>query len=250
MKIDINVVRNFWNPKQTPGPERRPSKLVVSEKYFREVSDRKFRVEPHIPEFADYSKYEGKKVLEIGCGIGTDAEQFINAGANYTGIDLNEELVEIAQCRLPGNNAHTIRVENIESWCSDEKYDLIYSFGSLSHTPNIHLALANIRKMLAPQGELKIMVQSRNSWKRLMISLGLEQPEPATVRTYTFEELTVLLSDFNIELSKDHIFQYDMDSYIGYEYKKTRFWENMPECITRFLETHLGQHTLVTGLRK
>lgn len=41
---------------------------------------------------AEFAKFKtllnGKKVLEIGCGTGRDAELFVNAGLDYTGVDL------------------------------------------------------------------------------------------------------------------------------------------------------------------
>ncbi len=249
MVVDIRVVRNFWNAR--PCNIKHSDKTVGSNKYFEEVTERKFKVEPHIPAFANYARYNGKRVLEIGCGIGTDAEQFINAGAIYTGIDLSKESVDVALQRLPGAN---IKVANIEEWCSGEKYDLIYSFGVLHHTPNIHNALSNVRKMLTDDGEIKFMVYSQNSWKNLMIYLGLDQPEAQSgcpvANTYTFDQIRTLLSDFYLDLSKDHIFQYEIESYKKYKYKKTRFWEAMPMWVTNFLETHLGWHTLIHGIKK
>lgn len=247
--IDITVVRNFWNAR--PCNIKHSNQTVGSTKYFKEVMERKFKVEPHIPGFANYADYSGKRVLEIGCGIGTDAEQFVKAGAIYTGIDLSQESVNVAQQRLPGA---TIKVANIEEWRSGEKYDLIYSFGVLHHTPNIHNALANIRTMVADDGEIKFMLYSRNSWKSLMIYLGLDQPEAQfgcpVADTYTFDQIRTLLSDFELDLKKDHIFQYDIESYKKYKYEKTWFWENMPHSVTKFLETHLGWHTLIHGIKK
>lgn len=249
MGIDIRAVRNFWNAR--PCNIRHSNKTIGSEKYFQEVTARKFTVEPHIPKFANYGKYKGKKVLEIGCGLGTDAEQFVKAGAKYTGIDLSTESVEIAKQRLPGED---IKVANIEEWCSDEKFDLIYSFGVLHHTPNIHNALANIRKMLAPGGEVKFMLYSTNSWKNLMILLGLDQPEAQSgcpvANTYTFDQIRTLLSDFDLTLSKDHIFQYDIETYKKHEYNKTWFWNSMPDCAINFMEKNFGWHTLIRGIKK
>lgn len=56
--IDIGVVRNFWNAR--PCNIKHSDKTMGSTKYFKEVTERKFKVEPHIPSFANYAKYKEK----------------------------------------------------------------------------------------------------------------------------------------------------------------------------------------------
>ncbi len=248
MPVDIEVVRNFWNKR--PCNVRHSAKKLASSEYFSEITNRRYKVEPHIKEFADFEKYEGKKVLEIGCGIGTDAEQFVKAGAQYTGIDLSDESVKLTKERLPGAN---VMVANIEEWCSDQKYDLIYSFGVLHHTPNIHNALCNIRKMLSPGGELKIMMYATNSWKNAMISMGLDQYEAQSgvpvANTYTMEQIKTLLSDFNLTISKRHIFRYSIPEYKMGQYVFSFPWNYVPAWGYYILERLMGWHLLITASR-
>ena len=69
---------------------RHSSKEIGTKEYFEEVAKRKYLVEPHIIDFANFENYKNKKVLEVGCGIGTAAQSFVENGAIYTGIDLTE----------------------------------------------------------------------------------------------------------------------------------------------------------------
>lgn len=69
-------------------------------KYFQQVSSKRFFVEPHIRSFAQFETWSGKRVLEVGCGIGTDAAEFARAGADYTGIELSKASLELAQQRF------------------------------------------------------------------------------------------------------------------------------------------------------
>jgi 2-polyprenyl-3-methyl-5-hydroxy-6-metoxy-1,4-benzoquinol methylase len=64
---------------------------VGTREYFDEVEARKYFVEPHIPEFAQFKQWKGKKVLEIGCGIGTDSVNFARAGADLAAIEISEK---------------------------------------------------------------------------------------------------------------------------------------------------------------
>ncbi len=67
--------------------------------YFDEVEARKYFVESHIPDFADFKSWKGKKVLEIGCGLGTDTINFARHGAQVTAVDLTEKSLELARQR-------------------------------------------------------------------------------------------------------------------------------------------------------
>jgi hypothetical protein len=69
-QVQIEAVVDFWN--RRPCNVRHSPKLVGSLEYFEEVEARKYFVEPHIPRFADFPRWNGKRALAIGCGIGTD----------------------------------------------------------------------------------------------------------------------------------------------------------------------------------
>src|SRR6266850_845793 len=93
----IDQVRAYWN--RRPCNIRHSTKPVGSREYFNEVEARKYFVEPHIPGFAEFARWNGKKVLEIGCGIGTDTINFARHGALVTAVDLAEKSLEVARQR-------------------------------------------------------------------------------------------------------------------------------------------------------
>ena len=103
------------------------SKPLASVEYFDEVEKKKYLVEPHIP------KWKNKKVLELGCGIGTDSINFARHGAILTIVELSDVSLDICKKRFAahGLNATFINsnIENITDIIKDTKFDLIYSFG-------------------------------------------------------------------------------------------------------------------------
>src|SRR5262249_4554724 len=94
----IQEVKDYWN--RRPCNIRHSPKPVGSKEYFDEVEARKYFVEPHIPGFAEFARWKDKEVLEVGCGIGTDATNFARAGAKYTGIELSETSLDLAKQRF------------------------------------------------------------------------------------------------------------------------------------------------------
>jgi SAM-dependent methyltransferase len=233
---------------------RHSAQTVGSKEYFDEVEVRKYFVEPHIPRFAEFSKWKGRRVLEIGCGIGTDAVNFARAGADYTGLELSGASLELARKRFGvyGLNGRLLQLnaEEMNSHLEGEKFDLIYSFGVIHHSPHPHGIVAAARHLIASTGEFRIMVYAKNSWKNYMIEAGLDQPEAQSgcpiALTYTEEDVRDLLTDFEIlSIAQEHIFPYVIEEYVQYRYRREPWFEEMPEPMFRTLERRLGWHMLV-----
>jgi len=250
--VKINEVYNFWN--ERPCNIRHSNKEIGTKEYFEEVSKRKYIVEPHIIDFANFKEYNGKDVLEVGCGIGTAAQSFIENGANYTGIDLSDRSIEIAKQRLNIFNLNgTLFQANIEELnnIENKEFDLIYSFGVLHHTPNIEIAMRNIFKMLKVGGEFKLMLYAKNSLKNFEIQDGLDQYEAQNgvpiANVYTNDEIHSILKDFkNISIKQTHIFPYKIEEYKKYIYEKKDYFKHMPQDVFNCLEKNLGWHLCIT----
>src|SRR3954447_24379727 len=139
----LGKVREYWNSR--PCNIRHSPKPVGTREYFDEVEARKYMVEFHIPGFADFASWKGKKVLEIGCGIGTDTMNFARAGAQVTAVDLTERSLEVARQRAKVFQLEDritfiqANAEDLSSYVPVQEYDLIYSFGVIHHTPHPEL---------------------------------------------------------------------------------------------------------------
>ena len=159
----IDDVRNYWNSR--PCNIRHSQVEVGTRRYFDEVEARKYFVEPHIPEFAQFERWRGKKVLEIGCDIGTDSINFARHGATVTVIDVSAESLALCEKRFEtyGLTARFYQgnAEQIDTIVPIDEYDLIYSFGVIHHTPNPDQVIEHIKRYMGPTSELRMMVYSK-----------------------------------------------------------------------------------------
>jgi SAM-dependent methyltransferase len=110
--------------------------------------------------FARFEQARGKKVLEVGLGVGSDLLRWVRAGAEVSGIDLTEASVSLIRRRLAseGRNAE-VTVGDAENLpFPDANFDIYYSWGVLHHTPDTRKALKEAWRVLKPGGTLKLML--------------------------------------------------------------------------------------------
>lgn len=264
-------VRRFWD--RRPCNIRHSPKPVGSKEYFDEVEARKYFVEPHIPGFAQFNRWRGKRVLEVGCGIGTESINFARAGAELTAVDLSGESLRIAERRAAVTGvADRIRfveanAEELSSTLEGEQFDLVYSFGVIHHTPHPDRALTQMRQLTAPGGTLKLMVYHRRSWKVFWILVSQEhgrfwnaeeriakhaeaQIGCPVAFTYTRGEGRDLVerAGFRVrEVKADHVFPYRVRDYVEYRYVKEPHFRVMPAPVFRRFERAFGWHLLITA---
>jgi ubiquinone/menaquinone biosynthesis C-methylase UbiE len=185
-----------------------------SAEFFAQVEAERYRREPFIHSFADFEGWRDRRVLEIGVGLGTDLVQFARAGALVTGVDLTESAVELVSRRLEleGLEAQVLVADAERLPFADGSFDLVYSWGVLHHTPNTEAALAEVVRVLRPEGEARIMLYSRRSWVALgawlRYALGRGRPwrsfaavlaehmESPGTKAYTQSELNRLFAGF------------------------------------------------------
>ena len=165
-------VREFWQA--NPCGVKFADAELGTRRFYELVETHRYATEWHIPAAADFAGARGLKVLEIGCGLGTDGAQFAKAGADYTGVDLTDAAVELARhtfriIRAAGN-FQTADAENLSF--ADDSFDLVYSHGVLHHTPDTAKAIREIHRVLRPGGRGIVMMYHRNSYNyRVNISL-------------------------------------------------------------------------------
>jgi SAM-dependent methyltransferase len=263
----IERVQKYWDDR--PCNIRHSSRMVGTRAYFDEVEARKYFVEPHIPEFADFDGSRGKKVLEIGCGIGTDTINFARCGCKVTAVDLSSGSLSIARKRAEVYGLQSritfvqANAEELSKSVAVEPYDLIYSFGVIHHSPHPRTIIEELLKYTRPGTVVKLMLYYRFSWKILWMLLT-EGYEPGFVAkhseaetgcpvtyVYSKREARKLLSGLNVtDMRVEHIFPYSIPEYRNYEYKKVWYFRFLPSRVFHWLERHFGWHLLITAEAK
>ncbi len=269
--VSVDDVQAYWNAR--PCNLRHSPKKIGSREYFDEVETRKYLVEPHIPAFADFHRWDGKRVLEVGCGIGTDTINFARCGASVAAVDLSEQSLAIAQERAKVFGLsdkikfYHANAEQLSSTLPMEKFDLVYSFGVIHHSPNPARALAEMGRYMRPGSKLKLMVYHRHSWKVLWILMTYahgrlwdlnemvarhSEAQTGCPVTYTYsrsegrrfvEAQGLRVTDVWV----DHIFPYRITDYVEYRYVREWYFRWMSDKVFRRFERNFGWHLLISA---
>jgi ubiquinone/menaquinone biosynthesis C-methylase UbiE len=157
-------VREFWEA--DPCGSEHASAPEGSAKFFGEVERKRYQLEPYIEHYADFAGARGKRVLEIGVGLGTDFVRFARAGAVVSGVDLTEHAVELVRRRLELEGLEgEVHVADAESLpFEDASFDRVYSWGVLHHTPDTVRSVREAIRVVRPGGDLCVMLYGRHSW--------------------------------------------------------------------------------------
>jgi ubiquinone/menaquinone biosynthesis C-methylase UbiE len=269
--VPIDAVRAYWDAR--PCNVRHSPKPAGTREYFDEVEARKYLVEPHIPHFAEFGKWAGKRVLEVGCGLGTDTVNFARAGARVTAVDLSSSSLDLARRRAEvfglSDRVQFVQAnaEELSTAVPVEPYDLVYSFGVVHHSPHPEDALRQMRRYLAPDGTAKVMVYNRHSWKVLAVVLRdghgrfwrladlvarSSEAQSGCPVTYTYTPRTAraMLESTGfrvVETKVEHIFPYRVNEYVQYRYVKQLPFRYLPPPLFAWLEHRLGWHLCLTA---
>jgi ubiquinone/menaquinone biosynthesis C-methylase UbiE len=249
-------VKEFWD--NEPCGTNRPTSPEGSLAYFEEIEDYRYRVESCIHSFAQFSRWRGKKILEVGCGTGTDLLQFARAGAEANAIDLSIHSVSLAKKRfeLYGVNGNILEGDAEHLPFPDDTFDLVYSWGVIHHTPDTPAAVREIYRVLKPCGDIRIMIYNRRSWIGLKMYLrwGLltgkifsplsklfaEHLESPGTKAYTAREAGNLFSQFSTLKVQPVLTYYDF-------YKAKGIFP--PSWLVRLLGDSRGWFLTISGMK-
>ena len=215
-------VYRYWQ-EESCGTEH-ASSTARTRAYYAEIEAARYRLEPFIGGFAEFERWRGRRVLEIGVGAATDFINFARSGATVSGIDLTPAAAEHAKRRLEfeGLDGDVVVGSGESVPYPDQSFDLVYSWGVIHHAEHPARVVREARRVLAPGGEVRAMLYGRHSWvayalwirhallggnpgRSLSEVVATHMESPGT-RAYTRRELEMLFAGAGFERVQVHGF--------------------------------------------
>lgn len=188
-----NASKEWWtqNPQDyvDPGSIDHEKKVLTTDeefKYFFDIIDKNFCLDAYFAQDRGSKPFErlmpadlqGKKVLEVGSGMGFHTELLVKRGAIVTSVDISQYSVQMTQKRLQmkGLSAHVIEADAEHLPFDNDAFDLVWSWGVIHHTPDTKAAASEIYRVMKPNAQLRIMLYNRHSlynWVNVIFRYGV-----------------------------------------------------------------------------
>jgi ubiquinone/menaquinone biosynthesis C-methylase UbiE len=269
LKSDI---KEYWNT--IPCGWTHSTREKGTREFFDEVERHRYFVEPHIREVAQFPEHKGKRLLEVGVGLGTDHRQFVLNGVRTVGIDLTPRAIQMTRQRLNlhGLTSNLCNTDAEKLPFKEDSFDVVYSFGVLLCTPNTDIAIQEIHRVLRPGGKAIVMLYSKLSVKYLydilfkkgILEGGLLKTSPASllnyyseanpdspmIKVYTKSDCRRLFQRFQSkDIRKYYIYRWREQEYKRKEYVPRFLYRSLPAKAFSWLERHLGWHMVITAIK-
>ena len=196
----IEAITNYWNHRihdleMTDQP-------VGTKAFFDDLDDYRFDKLHYLPRLVDFAGFRGQRLLEVGCGIGTDLVRFARGGARVTGVDLSQTAIDLARKNFDvhGVAAEELRVANGEALpFADASFDVVYGHGVIQYTANPEQLVRECHRVLKPGGTAIFMVYNRVSWLNALskvMKVPLEHEDAPVLKKFSIAEFRELLRPF------------------------------------------------------
>jgi len=194
-----SAVRAYWNDHihdldistNAPG----------SREFFADLDQYHFEKLHHLPRLIDFHAYRGRKVLDVGCGAGTDLVRFAKGGAIVTGVDLAAAAIALARQNFAqqGLTADLREADGERLPFGDDEFDLVFAHGVVQYTSDDQALVDECRRVLKPGGTAVFQVYNRISWLNglsKVMKVPLEHEDAPVLARYSAGEFRALLTGF------------------------------------------------------
>jgi SAM-dependent methyltransferase len=193
-------VRQYWN--QHIHDLEITTHPVGTQGFFADLDQYHFEKLHHLLRLVDFNAWRGKRVLEVGCGTGTDLARFARGGAIVTGVDLAASAIDLARQNFEqqGLQGEFREADGEQLPFEASTFDLVYAHGVVQYTPDGAALIDECRRVLKPGGEAVFQVYNRVSWLNALSKLmkvPLEHDDAPVLRKYSIGEFRSMLRGFS-----------------------------------------------------
>ena len=169
--------------------------------FFADLEQYHFEKLHHLPRLVPFDQFNGRRVLEVGCGAGTDLVRFARNGALVTGVDLAPSSIRLATTNfaLEGRRAELLVADGESLPFRDRSFDLVYAHGVVQYTTDDRALVRECRRVLKPGGVAVFQVYNRISWLNALsrvTKVELAHVDAPVLKKYSIGEFRDLLKDF------------------------------------------------------
>jgi len=124
-----------------------------------------------------YAQLEGRRIVDVGCGGGILSEGLAQAGAEVLGIDLSEDLLEVADLHgLESGVTVSYRKISAEALADEQAagFDIVTCMEMLEHVPDPTSVVNACARLVKPGGQVFFSTLNRNLKAYLLAIVGAE----------------------------------------------------------------------------
>lgn len=141
----------------------------------------------------------GGRCLDVGCGTGEFMRLARARGYQVTGVDVDEEAIQVARERDGLADAHALSVDEVVSDRWQRRFDVICLFDVLEHLEDPVAVIRRLGNLLAPGGSVVFTVPGSQRWPPLF-DPHVDSP-PHHLTLWTSQSVEKCISAANLRLS-------------------------------------------------
>lgn len=246
-------VQQFWNEhihdwKIAKSP-------AGTKEFFDEIEAYRFEKLHYLPRLVDFNGYPGKKILDVGCGVGNDLSRFCKGGSEVFGIDIAPHSIELANLNFfqRGLKGEFLVMNGEQMTFPDDSFDVVYCHTVLHFTPRPEKMIAEIRRVLKPGGTAILMTVNRRSWLNILhkvMNVKIDHLDSPVFFKYTAREFGQMLTGFGDLRIVPERFPFATKVHGGLKAKlfNTGF-VGLYNALPKFLTRRTGHHLMAFGTK-
>ena len=143
---------------------------------------------------------QGKKILDVGCGLAYYVDEFTQRSLEYTGIDLSGKMIEVSRKAHPSCTFEQMSFRKLAF--ADESFDGLWCCCVFGHEPkrNMPAVLAELRRVLRPSGILSVILPYTDYSDESVSSLTVNEKLETIWTMWEFVEFSDALTEAGFKI--------------------------------------------------